>query len=387
MGERPFVYNCFSFNNELDILEMRFKELFDVVDRFVISEGNMTFGGKPKPYHFRDNLKRFGKYLSKVTHFLVDDWPNLNPWTMEHFQRDRCMRGLSHCKDNDIIVITDADELPTAEAIKGYKIGDGVQGLEMDCYYYDMNTKYVHKWKQSKIAPYGVLKKSNFWDVIYGPVQGIIPNAGRHLCYFGGLERIIKKIEDSAHQELNTDAMKDPERIKQVVKEGKDLFGRSDVKFVKSESIKYNLGGEHKDGFISVDLYSPGADIKWDLEKDWTFAPDNSADFVLASNIFEHLRDKTHTMNELYRILKMGGIAEIFVPSTDGRGAWQDPTHVSYWNVNSWSYWCSNVNYGLTKYNQQCGYKGDFASRATEEHDAGGKVIITRVVLEKVPIQ
>jgi hypothetical protein len=44
-------------------------------------------------------------------------------------------------------------------------------------------------------------------------------------------------------------------------------------------------------------------------------------------------------MKELYRVLAPGGYALIQVPSTDGRGAFQDPTHVSFWNENSFLYY------------------------------------------------
>lgn len=44
-------------------------------------------------------------------------------------------------------------------------------------------------------------------------------------------------------------------------------------------------------------------------------------------------------MSEIHRVLAPGGWAFIEVPSTDGRGAWQDPTHVSYWNENSFFYY------------------------------------------------
>ena len=55
--------------------------------------------------------------------------------------------------------------------------------------------------------------------------------------------------------------------------------------------------------------------------------------------MIEHLRDSLHTMREMYRVLAPGGYAVLSVPSTDGRGAFQDPTHVSFWNENSFLYY------------------------------------------------
>jgi SAM-dependent methyltransferase len=74
-----------------------------------------------------------------------------------------------------------------------------------------------------------------------------------------------------------------------------------------------------------------------DLSESWPWE-DSSVDHIRAFDIIEHLPDKIHTMNEAWRVLKHGGTFEIAVPTTDGPGAWQDPTHVSYWNINSFKY-------------------------------------------------
>lgn len=76
------------------------------------------------------------------------------------------------------------------------------------------------------------------------------------------------------------------------------------------------------------------------LELCWPWE-DGSVGHILANDIIEHLPDKIHTMNEAWRVLQPGGTFEMFVPTTDGRGAWQDPTHCSYWNVNSFFYYCA----------------------------------------------
>lgn len=90
-----------------------------------------------------------------------------------------------------------------------------------------------------------------------------------------------------------------------------------------------------------------GCDINIDLEEgnmkadlnDGIPLPDNSAGVIYASHILEHLHDKHKIMSEIHRVLADGGWAFIQVPSTDGRGAFQDPTHVSYWNENCFWYY------------------------------------------------
>jgi predicted SAM-dependent methyltransferase len=64
-------------------------------------------------------------------------------------------------------------------------------------------------------------------------------------------------------------------------------------------------------------------------------------------NIFEHLPSKIHTMNEAWRVLEPGGALEIIVPTTDGRGAFQDPTHVSFWTPNDAWYFCPERSPGV----------------------------------------
>ncbi len=98
------------------------------------------------------------------------------------------------------------------------------------------------------------------------------------------------------------------------------------------------LGGRFgaKPGYETVDLHS--ADVCCDLNGRWPFE-DSSIGVVRAFDIFEHLPDPLHTMKELYRVLAPGGFCFAQVPSTDGRGAFQDPTHKSFWNENSWLYY------------------------------------------------
>lgn len=90
-------------------------------------------------------------------------------------------------------------------------------------------------------------------------------------------------------------------------------------------------------GYVTIDLRE-GSDYVCDLN-DGIPLPDNSVFVLNASHIIEHLYDKTKIMSEIHRVLAHGGWAFIEVPSTDGRGAFQDPTHVSYWNENSFLYY------------------------------------------------
>ena len=103
--------------------------------------------------------------------------------------------------------------------------------------------------------------------------------------------------------------------------------------------LKVDIGGglNSYPGYTTVDMRE-SADYVCDLNEGIPL-PDNSVGVLNASHILEHLYDKTKIMGEIHRVLAHGGWAFIEVPSTDGRGAFQDPTHVSYWNENSFLYY------------------------------------------------
>lgn len=107
---------------------------------------------------------------------------------------------------------------------------------------------------------------------------------------------------------------------------------------LRLDGRKLDLGGRFNKTppYESVDLKD--ADVVADLNQPWPFA-DNSVAVIRANDVFEHLRDPLHVMRECYRVLKPGGWLMGQVPSTDGRGAFQDPTHVSFWNENSFLYY------------------------------------------------
>lgn len=103
--------------------------------------------------------------------------------------------------------------------------------------------------------------------------------------------------------------------------------------------MKLDLCGGHNPpkGYISIDLEK--SDIVHNLDVAPWPIPDNSVGIVRASDALEHLKDKIQTMKEIHRILAPGGMLLSHTPSTDGRGAFQDPTHVAFWNSNSFWYY------------------------------------------------
>lgn len=107
--------------------------------------------------------------------------------------------------------------------------------------------------------------------------------------------------------------------------------------------MKVNLGcgyNKPKD-FVNVDNR---AEVNPDLIADATFSlpfKDNSVDEITANDFLEHLeRDEVVAlMNDIWRVLKPKGRLYHKTPSSDGRGCWQDPTHKSAWNINTWKFY------------------------------------------------
>jgi SAM-dependent methyltransferase len=120
-----------------------------------------------------------------------------------------------------------------------------------------------------------------------------------------------------------------------------DTIGQAVCDLQERPRMKLNLGccDAILDGYVNVDMVEvPGVQQLADLRATWPW-PDSSVDFIRAHDIIEHLPDKIFTMNEMWRVLKEGGQAEIVVPTTDGPGAFQDPTHVSFWHRRSFLYY------------------------------------------------
>jgi hypothetical protein len=106
------IYDCFTFSDELDLLDLRLEEQFDHVDYFVIAEANLDFQGNSKPFILEENLERYSKYHNKIIHIKVSDIPvDLDDKGIERHQRNALAKGFETADDNDVIFISDCSEL------------------------------------------------------------------------------------------------------------------------------------------------------------------------------------------------------------------------------------------------------------------------------------
>jgi beta-1,4-mannosyl-glycoprotein beta-1,4-N-acetylglucosaminyltransferase len=242
------IIDGFIFYNELDLLSYRLKILNDVVDYFVIVESTHTFVGKEKPLFFRDNQERFAEYRHKIIHIIVEDMPYIHPninigagqqWQNEGAQRDAIAAGFAKIKEldpEDILIITDLDEIPDPRTLSRIKAGDipvDISILHMDLYYYNLHVRHIDKWYWSKIMSYKKFVESNkTCSMIRGITRcAIIAKGGWHLSYFGDYEFMKNKTENFSHQEYNDARFTDVSKIEERVKHGVDLYGRPFVSF------------------------------------------------------------------------------------------------------------------------------------------------------------
>lgn len=219
IGEK-MIYDCFPFFNELDILEIRLNELNDVVDKFVLVEATKTHSGKDKPLFFEENKNRFSKFLDKIIHIVVDDDIELkSTWSLENYQRNCISRGLTNCKDDDIILISDCDEIPNPQEIIKNKDVSGLKIFKQKCYFYYLNLRNSNNWPQgTRMLSYkdfkngfdnvdnyskSIINELNLGTTatkIRGIFDGkIIKNGGWHFTYIGGIDMILKKLTSYSH--------------------------------------------------------------------------------------------------------------------------------------------------------------------------------------------
>jgi beta-1,4-mannosyl-glycoprotein beta-1,4-N-acetylglucosaminyltransferase len=228
------LIDCFTFYNELEMLELRLTELYDVVDKFILIEAEKTFSGNKKSFIYEENKSKFEKWNDKIIHVKISFPSHLDTWGRERFQRNSFMPVLYSLGllDEDLIVISDIDEIPdfnTLSYIKNEYAMKGIFKLEMDHYWGSLYNKMTNpeKWYHPKILDWGTLKTRNPDDCRLDFNCQWWEKGGWHLSYFGGPKRIVDKIDSFSHQEYNNEKYKDEEKISERIVNGGDFLGES----------------------------------------------------------------------------------------------------------------------------------------------------------------
>lgn len=113
--------------------------------------------------------------------------------------------------------------------------------------------------------------------------------------------------------------------------------------------IDLGCGRRKKEGYFGIDCQElDGVDLVCNCNNPIPL-DDNIADEINANDFLEHIDNnkRIHIMTEIWRLLKPGGTFLSKTPSTDGRGAFQDPTHYAFWNENSFKYYECDIHRAL----------------------------------------
>lgn len=246
------VFDCFTYFNEDELLEIRLQTLDAHVDCFVIAEATHTQSGLPKPMNFRP--ERFARFAHKIRYILVDDMPlaRNDAWANENHQRNALMRGLADAAPDDLILVSDLDEIPDPRGIAAYQTkylrGTFIQRL----FYYRLNNEALDPasgapltWRGPQITTCRHLRGffGNTQNLrIYkptGPLRTLrrkwlksfsnqdIAEGGWHFSWVMPCDRMLAKIHSMAHQEFNTAQIASLETIDQLLREGKDILQRN----------------------------------------------------------------------------------------------------------------------------------------------------------------
>ncbi len=256
------IIDSFLFFQELDLLEIRLGYLYPIVDHFIIIEARQSFKGSTKNFIFEQNRKRYKKYLDKITYLKIEDIhfsyneliefleksnskvrqtiskfikkhdyydKNNLSYILDSYHRECIHIALEQkCKDGDIVLLSDLDEIPSFKIIKDFK-----KGKKLNCptvfiqheFQYFLNNYAKSDWHGTIVSPYNLMKKYSLNELRNNSNKlPRILNSGYHFTSIGNKQAIINKIESWGHQEFNNEIIK--KNIEENIKNGKDIFYR-----------------------------------------------------------------------------------------------------------------------------------------------------------------
>jgi len=169
------VYDSFMYFDEDLLLDLRLNILDKHVSKFIITEATYTHNGAKKDLKF--DIGKFKKFKDKINYIVVDEQPPnileikagdslgekgekliLNGYARDNYQRNRLAEGIVEASDDDIIIVSDLDEIPNLENINFNKIKNKIIQFKQKMFYYKLNLHYPDfDWFGSKAC-----KKKNF---------------------------------------------------------------------------------------------------------------------------------------------------------------------------------------------------------------------------------
>ena len=256
------IYDCFMYFDEDMLLDLRLNVLNDHVKKFIISEATYTHNGSPKKLNF--DINKFKKFKDKIEYIIVDKQPSsifqltenenaeergkkliLNGMARDYFQRESLKRGLVETSDDDLILISDLDEIPNLKNLEFSKIKNNIIIFEQKMFYYKLNLYYKNfKWfgtkgtkKKNLISPQWVRniknKKYPWWrlDVIiskekYSKIL-FVEDGGWHFTCIRTPEDLEKKMLNFAHHYEFEDSGLKLKDLEKLMKEKKVMYAHN----------------------------------------------------------------------------------------------------------------------------------------------------------------
>jgi len=253
------IYDCFMFSDENMILLIRLKELDKYIDKFIITEAKYTHDGSPKKLNF--DINNFKPFRKKIEYIIIDDPPPnllvekkedsknliaekkiINSLKRENFQRNQLIKGINIADDNDLIMLSDVDEIPKFNNLNLEKINNEILIFKQNMFYYKFNLHYEnfiwHGTKATKkknlISPQWLRniknKKYYFWrlDTIFSENKYMnikfIEDGGWHFTCIKKPEDIQKKLTTFLHHQDFEDSRITVDDLKRKMKEKKILY-------------------------------------------------------------------------------------------------------------------------------------------------------------------
>ena len=236
------IFDCFQYFNEDHMVDLRLNILDKYVDYFVISESTKTHQGEDKKLNF--DINNFKKFKNKIKYIVADYEEEKfshnhtgGESLIEQHQRNNLSNGLKNANDNDLIILSDSDEIPDLEKLNQIKSNTKFTAFSQTMFMYKINLQNLNEsnWMGSKVClkknfstPQKLrdLKFKNypFWRIDKFNMQ--IIKGGWHFSFLQTPEDIAKKIKSYSHGEFNTEENTDEEKISEKIKDNKDIFDR-----------------------------------------------------------------------------------------------------------------------------------------------------------------
>ncbi|KAJ4915557.1 hypothetical protein Rs2_01107 [Raphanus sativus] len=232
-GVREFprrVYDAVLFSNELDILSVRWRELYPYITQFVLLESNSTFTGLPKPLVFASHRDEFEFIEPRLTYGSLGGRfvKGMNPFYEEAYQRvalDQLLR-IAGITDDDLLLMSDVDEIPSRHTINLLRWCDEVPKilhLRLKNYLYSFEFPVDNKSWRASVHRYETGKTRY---AHYRQSDEILADAGWHCSFcFRRISEFIFKMKAYSHSDrVRFSRFLNPKRVQRVICKGGDLF-------------------------------------------------------------------------------------------------------------------------------------------------------------------